>query len=662
MPEARLSEGPEGPALENGALRLSVRLDEGTFAIATADGDVAIAEAWTGAVFADGGTLTSRGAAFEMAGAEIVEDAQGRGRALSLRRRAAAGEPGLSLTLTLYEERPFAALQSRLTNSTGGPLRAQAFHVLHGSLPAGRQRFYKHGWQSWSPTLVLDGDEDDLPPFAPVIDATASRREGALVSDLVASLYGEGGRTLTAGFVSTAEQLSQVWLAGDRLTAASFADGIEIAPGGELRSERVVVDITSDPVAALRGYGDALAREMGAVSWPHAPSGWCSWYQYFERVSEADIVANLEWLAAHREELPLEYVQIDDGYQAGIGDWLTVNEKFPGGMAWLAERIHEAGFKAGLWLAPFLVGANSRLFAERPQWLVRNATGGPAVAIQNWGQLCYALDCTRPDVIEWLEGVFRTVTEAWGYDYVKIDFVYAAAMEGVRHDANVTRAQAYRRGLEAIRRAVGERFVLGCGAPLGPSVGLVNGMRIGPDVAPAWYPALRGGRRTGLSLPSTVNSIRNTITRFWTHERLWQSDPDCLMVRGTETQLTEGEVRTLATVIAMSGGMLLASDDLTKLTPELIEMLARLLPLRGEAAVPLDLGEGEMPRLLWRQSDGLLAAFNWSDEAADVVARLPRPSRRVRDFWSGEELPVEGNELRLRGVPAHGCRLLVLSG
>ena len=665
MPEVRLEEGERGPALANEWLRLAVDLEAGTFSIADAGGE-AMPEAWTGVVLADGEALSSRRAGFEEAGEDAVEDAQGKGRALTLRRHGGAGEPELALTVTLYEERPFAALQSRLTNGGGAPLRVQAFHVLHGRLPPGKRRFYKHGWQSWSPTLVLGGDEEDIAPFAPVIDATAARAEGALVSDLVASVYGEN-RTLTAGFVSTAEQLSQVWLAGDTLTAASYADELEVAPGESLSSERAVVDITSGPIAALEGYGEALAREMKAVSWPHAPSGWCSWYQYFDRVSEADVLSNLEWLAEHREELPLEYVQVDDGYQAGIGDWLTVNERFPRGMAWLAERIHESGFKAGLWLAPFLVGAKSRLYAERPEWLVRNAegaqTGGrppePAVAIQNWEQLCYALDCTRPEVIEWLEGVFRTVTEGWGYDYVKIDFVYAAAIEGVRQDASVTRAQAYRRGLEAIRRAVGERFVLGCGAPIGPSVGLVNGMRIGPDVAPAWYPPFRGGKRSGLSFPSALNSIRNTITRFWMHGRLWQSDPDCLLARDFETNLTEAEVRTLATVVALSGGMFLESDDMTRLTAERLAMVTGLLP-SGEAAVPLGLTVDELPRALWRQSDGLLAAFNWSDGEADVSVRLPRPEARVVDFWSGEEVETMGGELRLAALPAHGCRLVRL--
>src|SRR3970282_855839 len=151
-----------------------------------------------------------------------------------------------------------------------------------------------------------------------------------------------------------------------------------------------MIDITPDPLAALARYGDALAREMGALSRPDITTGWCSWYYYFQRVSEDDILANLERLAELRDELPLEFVQVDDGYRAGIAAGRTPNEKFPHGMSRLAERIHERGFKAGLWLAPFLAGARSRLFAEHPDWLVRHEGGAARRCIpQLWARLVY---------------------------------------------------------------------------------------------------------------------------------------------------------------------------------------------------------------------------------------------------------------------------------
>jgi alpha-galactosidase len=296
--------------------------------------------------------------------------------------------------------------------------------------------------------------------------------------------------------------------------------------------------------------------------------------------------------------------------------------------------------------------------------------------MQNWGQDCYALDLTRPDVTEWLKTVFRTVCEEWGFDYVKIDFIYAGAVDGIRHDPDVTRAQAYRRGLEAIRDAVGERFILGCGNPMGASTGIVDGARISPDLAPFWRPPDGGSDMSG---PAALNAIRNTITRWWMHGRLWQSDPDCLLVRKSETALTPDEVRSLATVVAMSGGMVLDSDDLTRLSDERREWLAMLLPPYGRAARPLDLFESDIPRLLELDvgSHRMVAVFNWEDEPTVVQVPLAGPEienrksknekrrtagggpMRVFDAWSSVDLGVHEGSISLE-VPGHGCRLLAV--
>jgi alpha-galactosidase len=470
---------------------------------------------------------------------------------------------------------------------------------------------------------------------------------------------------LVAGFTSAADQFSHVWLDRDEgtLTAASWADGVAVAHKAVLASERLYLQPAGQPVRALERYGSALGREMEALPVPGVTSGWCSWYYYFQGISEAEVLANLEHIAANRQTLPFEYVQIDDGYQSEIGDWLTPNEKFPHGMKWIADEIHARGYKAGLWLAPFLAGAKSKLFAEHPDWFVRYSTGGPAIATLNWGQLCYALDLTHPEVLAWLETVFRTVCDEWGYDYVKIDFIYAGAVDGVRHDPNVTRAQAYRRGVSAIRDTVGSRFILACGNPMGPSVGLVEGARIGPDVAPYWRPFDRGAPQLSLSDPSALNSIRNTIARFWMHGRLWASDPDCLLVRETDTAMAGDEVRALATVIGLSGGMVLDSDKLPKLSEERGELISLLLPVYGKAAVPLDLFQTpELPAILSLDcgTHTLLGVFNWGDESGEVTAKLPEGRWHIFELWQREYLGVCEGTLTLP-APPHGCRLLRLT-
>ena len=278
------------------------------------------------------------------------------------------------------------------------------------------------------------------------------------------------------------------------------------------------------------------------------------------------------------------------------------------------------------------------------------------------------------------------MAEDWGFDFVKVDFIYSAALKGRRHDATQTRAQAYRRGLEIIRRAVGERFVLGCGGLIAPTVGLVDGHRIGPDVAIWWrlppgVPLPAGGKRHGRpasSFPAAENALRNVLTRSWCHGRLWLNDPDCVLARdevatlavgGTQmptTLLTLDEVRTLATAIGLSGGIVLDSDNLPAMSAERVAIVSLLLPPWGESALPLDLFESGMPSLFqlavdrpW-ESWTLLGVFNWEDEPCALKAPLPPGRLHVFDLWSGEYAGIRSGEAVFPAVPAHGCKLLAV--
>jgi len=671
--EVRFEGWAFGPSLENERLKLTVHLNRGTFDLTEAGSERrVIHDAATSVTLTGGHTFSTRGSGFELAGTMPVADVHGRGMALRLRREQDEGEPEITVSLALYDDdQAFALISSEFRNSTRAPMEIASFQVLDEAKvdlrsPQNDWRFYKHGWQSWSPTLTLPCSGEDIAVGPPVIapGTRPQKRDGRFVSEMVTVVVDPStNQGMLAGFITTADQFSQVWF--DRepgsMTATSYADGIAVPPGEKLSSERLLLLPGAEPLCALERYGDALGRQMQALPYEEVASGWCSWYYYWHGVREEQIIANLEMLSERRSELPVSFVQIDDGYQAGIGDWLTVNDKFPHGMRWLVDLIHERGFKAGLWLAPFLIGANSRLYAEHPDWAVQYRPGKPSIVLQNWGQDCYALDLTRPDVIAWIENLFAVICEEWGFDYVKIDFIYGGAVDGLRHDSNVTRAQAYRRGLATIRRAVGDRFVLGCGNPIGPSIGLIDGSRIGPDVMPYWQPVRRPGdaEHSPMSEPSCVNSIRNSITRSWMHGRLWMNDPDCLLVRDSETALTLEELRSLATVIGMTGGMVLDGDDLTRLPDERRRIISMLLPVFGQTAKPLDLLASEMPSLLELDcgTHRLLAVFNWGDAPVEVRVALPQEPTHVFEVWEREYAGMRSGALSL-SVPAHGCRLL----
>ena len=410
--------------------------------------------------------------------------------------------------------------------------------------------------------------------------------------------------------------------------------GAHIEPGETLDLPPVMLADGREALALIERYAGTVAEEMGARVPDTVPVGWCSWYFYYNRVSEADVLANLEAMRAFGH--PAGVVQIDDGYQSSTGDWLRPNERFPSGMAALASRIAEAGYRPGLWLAPFVLHEDSATLRERPQMALRD-TAGEHVFVDTWLGRCAVLDCTHPDSQEWLHDVFATVVGEWGYTYLKLDaLAYAAQSAGrVRyHEPGTTAAANLRRGLQVIREAAGnEAFLLGCTCHFGPAIGIVDAMRVGPDVKATWADG---------NEPSVRHAMRMTLQRNWMHNRWWANDPDCLIVRDTDTDLDEAEVRFLATGIALSGGMVVASDDLAKLGQQRREMALALFPPSGVAAGPVEPGDGPVP-FAWRTTlaDGraVLGFLNWSDTPRWVTRdQYMEPGEIAFDLWNARLL------------------------
>jgi alpha-galactosidase len=372
---------------------------------------------------------------------------------------------------------------------------------------------------------------------------------------------------------------------GLEVRAEATLGGAVLEPGARRALHPVVVRAGDDPVALLSGWAAAVGELEGARTTAPFQVGWCSWYHYFDGVAEADVRDNL----ALAGDWPFEVFQLDDGFQSAVGDWLVTNERFPSGVEGVATAIAAAGLTPGIWLAPFIVAPSSEVAQAHPEWVGREADdpSEPLVGMFNdiWGGFMYGLDLTREDVQDHVAGLARDLVDA-GYRYLKLDFTFSAKVRGRYHDATWTPAERVRAGYEAVRRGAGDDvFLLGCGCPLGSVVGLVDGMRIGPDVAPHWevdapddaLPGYRG------ALPSTQGAWRSTRARAFLHRRLWINDPDCLMLRHTETRLSAEQVRAWAMAVGHSGGMALVSDDLSLLGPDERGLLDEVLAVGREA-------------------------------------------------------------------------------
>ena len=282
-------------------------------------------------------------------------------------------------------------------------------------------------------------------------------------------------------------------------------------------------------------------------------AGYSSWYNRYQNIDEASIREDLNGCKTLFRTGDL--FQIDDGWERKVGDWLEPDPaKFPNGLRPLADAAHKSGFLAGLWLAPFVCEKESLLCKNHPDWLLQ-VDGQPWCCGCNWSGF-YALDIDNPAVLDYLRRVFDRVLNDWGFDLVKLDFLYGAAPFG---NARESRAGRMYRAMELLRSWCGQKTILGCGVPVMPAFGLVDYCRVSCDVSldwdDVWYMRLFHRERV-----STKQAINNTVFRRQLNGRAYGSDPDVFFLREENCKLTAEQKRTLATVNALLGNVFLTSD------------------------------------------------------------------------------------------------------
>lgn len=286
--------------------------------------------------------------------------------------------------------------------------------------------------------------------------------------------------------------------------------------------------------------------------------GYTTWYNYYTGVTQDIVKRDLK--AISKLDTKIDIFQIDDGYERTVGDWLeTDSKKFPDGMKVVADSIHENDMLAGLWLAPFAVTPKSHIFKEHKDWLVKDKNGRYHYSSQNWGGF-YALDIYNENVRSHLKNVFDTVLDEWGYDMVKLDFLYACCQRPIH---NKSRGEIMCDAMDLIREWCGDKIVLGCGVPLAPAFGKVDFCRIGADVGLSW-----DKKPFSREDVSTQNTLTNTIYRRHLDGRAWLNDPDVFLLRDNNIKMPMSQRRIVAKVNSMLGNLLFVSDDVSTYSNE----------------------------------------------------------------------------------------------
>ena len=560
------------------------------------------------------------------------------------------GTEGLSLRLQIDGTKIKPIVQA---GSQGGEVEAVIFqgdYELHGNTPI---RLWKQGYQSWWWSGVTDLnpvtlDNNGLPEVGGDGNGTSASEETPFSSWWNGLVGKSDGQNLIIGALSTnrfrcwsafsENELWAVW--GGR------ADKIKLDPNETLELDPIVIQSGTDAFALHRSYAEEVADHLGVtVNFEKPPTGWATWYTFYEDINEDIIQANLDAAIDLRDRegtTPIEVFQIDDGWQKHWGEW-EANEEFPSGMAKLAEDISAAGFTAGLWMAPFYVSTEAQIYSENAEWWVRDDSGFP-ILFSNFGDNNYAIiDVTHPEAAEWMQSTVAA-KKAEGWDYFKLDFLYAGAQSGQRQEA-VTGMEAYHIGMALLRDAVGDGMFLACGAPMLPSVGYADAFRTGADIGFGFDP---GPRHEYLRWQA-----RATASRSWQNGIWWWIDPDQILLRAPFSA-AERNGSLVANVI--SGGSWLLGDDISTLSFNLLEdgMASPLVDTRGLVGEPLnplsspsgpDFGpvsewgdpDDSVP-IRWRLSDGTIAFLNMSENSIDI------PAPAGREYFSQEQT-AEG-ELR----------------
>ena len=447
-----------------------------------------------------------------------------------------------------------------------------------------------------------------------------------------------------------------------------------LVPSGKTEAtETLVIGYFDDARLGEECFADLLAREH-AIKLKTRSAVYCTWYSEKNggAGSESSTIELTKYIKENLKPFGLGAIQIDDQWQGGDQyngphrrfDQVDPKGGYPNGMTTTAQAIKKEGLSAGIWWMPFSRNHQDPEYKERQHWFAYRPNGKPYET--PWGGT--SLDLTLPEVQDHLVYMAKTM-QNWGFDYFKMDGLWTGTVteqiyinDGYKddsignckplHNPMITQIEAFRNGLRLIRKTTGEEvFLSGCCISqnmrsFGPSIGLVNSMRIGPD------------------FNSDGQSIRTGAIRasrlYFLNGRVWWNDPDPSMLR--ENGLSTADpgasgigglirARLLPSFVAVTGQFFLSSDWLPDLPENRIEIMKRTMASHSGVARPVDGFDKNLPSI-WTASDqktgtlrNIIGLFNWETSTQNIGCQLKWAGLKENttyhsfDFWGNKPLP-----------------------
>ena len=418
----------------------------------------------------------------------------------------------------------------------------------------------------------------------------------------------------------------------------------------------------------------ACAAHAAAPVADTPPMGWNSWDSYGTSVTESEVKANADYMAAKLKQHRWQYIVVDiqwsdplakpHGYRPnaelamdGFGRLVPAPNRFPSGFRALAEYIHGKGLKFGIHIMRGIprraVAANLPVFGSK----ARAGDIADPKSVCRWNTDMYGVDMTHPGSQDYYDSILKLYAD-WGVDYIKADDIasplHAAEIEAIHHaivktgrpivlslspgPADLDQADFYAANANLWR--ISDDFW-----------DLWKDLRHSFDLLDRWSPhAKPGGWPDADMLPLGRIGIRAE--------------------RGDDraTRFTRDEQRTLITLWCIARSPLMFGGDLPSNDPWTLSLLDN-----DEVLSALLKGSGQ--HKLFQRGDAIawvsnvpggkyLAVFNAGEEK-DLPIRVEwkdlglSGAHRVRDLWSHQDLGKFPDAHALRLAPHASALYLV---
>lgn len=417
--------------------------------------------------------------------------------------------------------------------------------------------------------------------------------------------------------------------------------------GTTLKSPQVFIGYYDDYRDGMEAYGRANAVVAPPLPFgPNIPQGvpvgWNSWGAYAEHLSYDKLMDVSNFFRDHLQNESFNnngnvYINMDS-FWTNLSDQQLLDA---------VANIHQNGQKAGSYHTPFVYWGSNML--QEVEGTNGQYTYGDIVLKDSEGKIVphnmgYALDPTHPGTKMRVDFDIARFKNR-GYDFIKLDFLTHASMEGKFYDENITTGiQAYNEGMRyVIEQLDGTMFVSASIAPIFPSQ-YAHSRRISCDIDG--------------SVSSTEYQLNSQTYGWWQNGTIYHyTDPDYMtLVKGGSFEGAQSRVN--ASVI--SGTVHLNSDDVNK--PEAQQLMKSLLTnprvnalaVKGKAFRSVEGNTGTAASdtfMLEDQGDYYLAVFNYSNDPAQKTVDLQRAGIPVNssivDLWTNQSVQSQNGKITL---------------